>query len=236
MTKNDTSPENLRKFLESDDPALVRMGLSMAKAVNSDDINVVLIALSDDNSTNRLTARKDIFERLDDYFPQILTCLKNRKKIIYESTIELLGQTKSVKALSPLLKLLTDPKKAKKNIAFNSIEILHKNIEFNEKESKLIANYIVNELEKSNWKTVFGHSVRKFETGILASESMLKDAKDPVYEYDEDEILEIRREWEEEKESSTLYQFIKNSYVEQAILTKIAKEVNARLPKYKWII
>ena len=29
----DTSPENLRKFLESDDPALVRMGLSMAKGV-----------------------------------------------------------------------------------------------------------------------------------------------------------------------------------------------------------
>ena len=27
----DTSPENLRKFLESDDPAMVRMGLSMAK-------------------------------------------------------------------------------------------------------------------------------------------------------------------------------------------------------------
>ena len=26
----DTSPENLRKFLESDDPALVQMGLSMA--------------------------------------------------------------------------------------------------------------------------------------------------------------------------------------------------------------
>ena len=27
----DASPENLRKFLESDDPAMVRMGLSMAK-------------------------------------------------------------------------------------------------------------------------------------------------------------------------------------------------------------
>ena len=27
----DTSPENLRKFLESDDPALVRMGISLAK-------------------------------------------------------------------------------------------------------------------------------------------------------------------------------------------------------------
>ena len=30
----DTSPENLRKFLESDDPALVRMGLSMAKNID----------------------------------------------------------------------------------------------------------------------------------------------------------------------------------------------------------
>ena len=29
----DTSPENLRKFLESDDPALVMMGLSMAKNI-----------------------------------------------------------------------------------------------------------------------------------------------------------------------------------------------------------
>ena len=27
---DDASPENLRKFLESDDPAMVRMGLSMA--------------------------------------------------------------------------------------------------------------------------------------------------------------------------------------------------------------
>ena len=30
---DDASPENLRKFLESDDPAMVRMGLSMAKGV-----------------------------------------------------------------------------------------------------------------------------------------------------------------------------------------------------------
>ena len=29
----DTSPENLRKFLESDDPAMVRMGISLAKGV-----------------------------------------------------------------------------------------------------------------------------------------------------------------------------------------------------------
>ena len=30
---DDTSPKNLRKFLESDDPALITMGLSMAKGV-----------------------------------------------------------------------------------------------------------------------------------------------------------------------------------------------------------
>ncbi len=30
----DTSPENLRKFLESDDPAMVRMGISMAKGAD----------------------------------------------------------------------------------------------------------------------------------------------------------------------------------------------------------
>ena len=29
----DTSPENLRKFLKSDDLALVRMGISMAKGI-----------------------------------------------------------------------------------------------------------------------------------------------------------------------------------------------------------
>ena len=30
---DDTSPENLRKFLESDDRAMVRMGISLAKGV-----------------------------------------------------------------------------------------------------------------------------------------------------------------------------------------------------------
>ena len=50
----DTSPENLRKFLNSDDPAMARMGISMAKAtgiegtfkdlehfLNSEDIGTV---------------------------------------------------------------------------------------------------------------------------------------------------------------------------------------------------
>jgi len=36
MTENENSPENLRKFLESDDPAMVRMGISMAKGAGTD--------------------------------------------------------------------------------------------------------------------------------------------------------------------------------------------------------
>jgi len=36
MTENENSPENLRKFLESDDPALVRMGIAMAKGTELD--------------------------------------------------------------------------------------------------------------------------------------------------------------------------------------------------------
>ncbi len=33
---DDASPENLRKFLESDDPAMVRMGISLAKGAGVD--------------------------------------------------------------------------------------------------------------------------------------------------------------------------------------------------------
>jgi len=42
LTKND-SPENLRKFLESDDPAMVRMGISMAKRIDLTEENLGII-------------------------------------------------------------------------------------------------------------------------------------------------------------------------------------------------
>ena len=47
MTENENSPENLRKFLESDDPALVMMGLSMAKNIDTPEkLNNVLLDIS----------------------------------------------------------------------------------------------------------------------------------------------------------------------------------------------
>ena len=42
-----TDPENLRKFLESDDPAMVRMGISMAKGAGvPDDLNYHVLAIA----------------------------------------------------------------------------------------------------------------------------------------------------------------------------------------------
>ena len=62
----DASPENLRKFLESDDPAMVQMGLSMAKTIKVPD-NLLPLILSyymwHDDKTIRADA-KSIFTSL----------------------------------------------------------------------------------------------------------------------------------------------------------------------------
>ena len=56
----DTSPENLRKFLESDDPAMRRMGLSMAKGAEvSDEVleEILWMYLFHDDKTIRAAAK-----------------------------------------------------------------------------------------------------------------------------------------------------------------------------------
>ena len=56
----DTSPENLRKFLESDDPALVMMGLSMAKGagVHEELLPIILrLYMWGDDKTVRAVAK-----------------------------------------------------------------------------------------------------------------------------------------------------------------------------------
>ena len=62
----DTSPKNLRKFLESDDPAMVRMGLSMAKGIEIPDEmlgEILWMYMLHDDKTIRATA-KSIFMKL----------------------------------------------------------------------------------------------------------------------------------------------------------------------------
>jgi hypothetical protein len=56
----DTSPENLRKFLESDDPAMVMMGLSMAKGSGlTEDVlpTILRLYMWNDNKTIRAAAK-----------------------------------------------------------------------------------------------------------------------------------------------------------------------------------
>jgi len=72
MTENETSPENLRKFLESDDPALVMMGLSMAKGIDCPseiklDIMKILLRQSNNHTAqNDPTVRKHARELFTD--------------------------------------------------------------------------------------------------------------------------------------------------------------------------
>lgn len=56
----DTSPENLHKFLESDDPALIMMGLSMAKGIDfTDDLleEILWMYMMHDDKTIRSAAK-----------------------------------------------------------------------------------------------------------------------------------------------------------------------------------
>ena len=56
----DTSPKNLRKFLESDDPALVRMGISMAKGMGVPDemlMEILWMYMLHDDKTIRAAAK-----------------------------------------------------------------------------------------------------------------------------------------------------------------------------------
>ena len=81
----DTSPENLRKFLESEDPALVRMGLSMAKGseVPEELLPTILgLYMWDDDKTVR-TAAKSLFTK---YAPtELKTNVKTNWKPSYRT-------------------------------------------------------------------------------------------------------------------------------------------------------
>tara|TARA_B100000959_G_scaffold268278_1_gene312781 strand:+ start:340 stop:1743 length:1404 start_codon:yes stop_codon:yes gene_type:complete len=65
MTENENSPENLRKFLESDDPAMVMMGLSMAKGSGfSDNLTPIILNLYMwDYEKNIRSSAKSVFKK-----------------------------------------------------------------------------------------------------------------------------------------------------------------------------
>ena len=65
MTENETSPDNLLKFLESDDPALVMMGLSMAKGSGVPDVileEILWMYMMHEDKTIRAAAKATFME------------------------------------------------------------------------------------------------------------------------------------------------------------------------------
>ena len=75
----DTTPENLRKFLESEDSVMRLMGISMAKAVNSPEANEIVKALSfwDVDEQVKNAAKKSLENGdYDDPAHEALECFK----------------------------------------------------------------------------------------------------------------------------------------------------------------
>ena len=108
MTENDTSPENLRKFLESEDPAMVRMGLSMAKGVDfTDDLleEILWMYMFHDEKTIRAAA-KSIFMKMAP--KKLKEIIKNNWKAKYR-TFSRPGE-KFTQVIRPLVQSITQDK------------------------------------------------------------------------------------------------------------------------------
>ena len=101
MTENENSPENLRKFLESDDPGLVRIGLSMAKGSGLPEEllpTILRLYMWNDDKTIR-SAAKSIFNTSTPAETQAK--IKNNWKVSYR-TLSITGD-KFPEAVSPLI-------------------------------------------------------------------------------------------------------------------------------------
>ena len=85
----DTSPENLLKFLESDDPAMVMMGLSMAKSIGVPE-NMLPLILSfyfwSDSNAIRNAAKKIFFQNASPNIAEIILNSENNKFLSSSNT------------------------------------------------------------------------------------------------------------------------------------------------------
>ena len=119
----DTSPENLRKFLESDDPAMRRMGLSMAKGSGvPEELHLTLlgILLWDSEEGNRGVA-KDLVDGIGiqiPSYPVVIGMMADARAVeplikalegdwnLSQCTAEALGEIGDARAVEPLIKAL----------------------------------------------------------------------------------------------------------------------------------
>ncbi len=114
---DDASPENLRKFLESDDPAMRRMGLSMAKGSGVPEPlykNVFGLSLWDPEAENREAAAELVeeigLENITE-FPGWLEPFDGRvAEEVCKAAVEALGKIGDTRAVEPLIEALRDDK------------------------------------------------------------------------------------------------------------------------------
>ncbi len=103
----DTSPENLRKFLESDDPAMVRMGISMAKGTGvPDDLlgEILWMYMLHDDKTIRAAAKSTFTYLAPNKLKEII---KNNWKASYR---KLKGE-RFAEAIGPLVQASNSQKR-----------------------------------------------------------------------------------------------------------------------------
>jgi HEAT repeat protein len=129
----DDSPENLRKFLESDDPAMVRMGLSMAKGSGvPEELHLTLlgILLWDSEEGNR-EAAKDLVDGIGiKNIPESrgwLESLDNLDVDIRRAAVAALGKFGEVRVVELLIRALEnddDDDVAEENVRAAAAEAL----------------------------------------------------------------------------------------------------------------
>ena len=127
----DTSPENLRKFLESDDPAMRRMGLSMAKGAGVLEAlykNVLGLSLWDPEKENREAAGEMVeeigLENISE-FPGWLEPFEEGgvDEGVRRHAAGALGKIGDARAVEPLIGVLSDDDE---NVRWRAAEALGK--------------------------------------------------------------------------------------------------------------
>ena len=136
----DTSPENLRKFLESDDPAMVRMGISMAKGTgvevtvkdlehflkselpNCDpDRAIPLVVTADVETVKTGIMLADEAGVIDEAMEMLCELLLLGDKAVSSNVANTLGEIGDVRMVEPLIKALEDEDSGVRNLAANTL-------------------------------------------------------------------------------------------------------------------
>ena len=123
--------DNLRKFLKSDDPAIRRMGLSMAKGSGVPEAlyrNVFRLSLWDPEEGNREPAEeivKEIGLKNIPEFPIVvwfIKALRDKDPIVRQDAVEALGIIGDKRATEPLIKALRNKDEIVRDYAVKALE------------------------------------------------------------------------------------------------------------------